>query len=79
MSPKKGARLAEAHALAMALQQVERVALDRPFDPDKAGRGLKAAMARAGGAEDFAALEARLSRAQALAARAVTAALAARD
>lgn len=78
ISPKKGARLAEAHALAMALQQVERVALDRPFDPEKAGRGLKAAMARAGGEADFPALEARLARAQSLAARAVTAALAER-
>jgi glutamate-ammonia-ligase adenylyltransferase len=72
----EAAALAAAHALQTTLQQVERVALDRPFDPATAGAGLRAAMARAAGAPDFAALEARLSRAQAAAAAAVTAALA---
>jgi glutamate-ammonia-ligase adenylyltransferase len=78
ISAGEGALLAEAHGLAMALQQVERVALDRPFDPEKAGRGLKAAMARAGGEADFAALEARLAAVQGRAAQAATAALAER-
>ena len=67
--------LRDAHALMASLQQVERVALDRPFDPETAGVGLRAAMARAGGAETFADVEDRLAAAQAAAARAVTAAL----
>ncbi len=69
-------RLAEAHALMLALQQVERVALDRPFDPETAGPGLRAAMARAGGAADFATLERSLRAAQQAAAAAVAAILA---
>lgn len=67
--------LAAAHALMLSLQQVERVALDRPFDPEKAGPGLRAALARAGAAADFEALEGRLIAAQRGAAAAVTAAL----
>jgi hypothetical protein len=43
------------------LQQIERVALETPIDPKTAGEGLRRAMARACGAKDFAALEARLS------------------
>jgi glutamate-ammonia-ligase adenylyltransferase len=70
-SPAQARTLAAAHALMMALQQVERVALDRPFDPRTAGPGLRAAMARAGGAADFAALEAALRQAQAAAAAVV--------
>ena len=54
-----------AHGLGLALQQIERVALDRPFDAAAAGPGLRAAMARAGGAPDFETLEARLRPAQA--------------
>ncbi len=67
--------LADAHALMLALQQVERVALDRPFDPETAGPGLRAALARAGRTADFAALERKLVAAQAAAAAAVTAVL----
>jgi len=67
--------LADAHALMLALQQVERVALDRPFDPETAGPGLRAALARAGGAADFAELEQKLIAAQRAAAAAVAAAL----
>ncbi|MFN3615957.1 MAG: glutamine-synthetase adenylyltransferase, partial [Rubrimonas sp.] len=57
LTAAQGATLAEAHGLMMALQQVERVALDRPFDPETAGLGLRGALARAGEAADFGALE----------------------
>ncbi|TVQ54523.1 MAG: bifunctional [glutamine synthetase] adenylyltransferase/[glutamine synthetase]-adenylyl-L-tyrosine phosphorylase [Rhodobacteraceae bacterium] len=70
--------LRAAHDLMMALQHVERVALDRPFDPETAGPGLRAAMARAGGAADFDALSEKLHTAQARAAEAVDRALAPR-
>jgi glutamate-ammonia-ligase adenylyltransferase len=75
LATEDAARLAEAHELMMALQQIERVALDRPFDPDTAGPGLRAAMARAGDAPDFEALTARLIAVQRAAAAAVDAAL----
>ena len=52
--------LAAALSLLKTLQQLERVALDKPFDPAEAGPGLRSAMARAGGVADFEALEARL-------------------
>ncbi len=67
--------LASAHALMTALQQVERVALDRPFDPDSAGPGLCAAMARAGGTRDFASLQSHLREAQERAAAVIDAIL----
>jgi len=51
------------------LQQIERVALETPVDPETAGEGLRRAMARACGAADFAALEAQLLTLQARAAR----------
>jgi glutamate-ammonia-ligase adenylyltransferase len=76
-STAQAATLAEAHGLMMALQQVERVALDRPFDPETAGPGLRAAMARAGCAPDFASLERQLRAAQSEAATVVEAVLAA--
>ncbi len=75
LTAAEGTALAAAHGLQLALQQVERVALDRRIAPDRAGPGLRAAMARAGGAPDFAALEARLRAAQEAAAAAVTAVL----
>jgi glutamate-ammonia-ligase adenylyltransferase len=78
LTAAQGAALADAHRLGLALQQVERVALDRPFSPETAGRGLKAAMARAGGAPSFAALGTRLAQAQARADEAATRALAPR-
>ncbi|MGF1501787.1 MAG: bifunctional [glutamine synthetase] adenylyltransferase/[glutamine synthetase]-adenylyl-L-tyrosine phosphorylase [Paracoccaceae bacterium] len=53
-------RLTETHALLQHLQQLERVALEKPFDPETSGRGLRRAMARAGGFETFAALDTRL-------------------
>ncbi len=58
-------RLAAAHGLAAHLQQIERVALETPFDAASAGAGLKAAMARATGHADFEALEAALAAAEA--------------
>jgi glutamine synthetase adenylyltransferase len=57
----EAAALAEALALMLRLQQIERVALETPIDPKTAGEGLRRAMARACGAEDFAALESRLA------------------
>jgi glutamate-ammonia-ligase adenylyltransferase len=75
LSPGQAAAMVEAHELGLALQQIERVALDRPFAPETAGPGLRAAMARAAGEEDFAATEVRLRQAQAAAAAAVTAVL----
>ncbi|MCH8168824.1 MAG: bifunctional [glutamine synthetase] adenylyltransferase/[glutamine synthetase]-adenylyl-L-tyrosine phosphorylase, partial [Proteobacteria bacterium] len=57
----EAAALAEALALMQRLQQIERVALETPIDPETAGEGLRRAMARACGAKDFAALEARLA------------------
>ncbi len=62
------AALAEALALMQRLQQIERVALETPIDPKTAGKGLRRAMARACGAEDFAALEVRLAALQGAAA-----------
>ena len=43
------------------LTQVLRLCLDEPFDPGKAPDGLKALLARAGGAPDFRHLEADLA------------------
>jgi glutamate-ammonia-ligase adenylyltransferase len=61
--------LSEALALMQRLQQIERVALETPIDPKTAGEGLRRAMARAGGAADFAALEVLLASRQSAAAR----------
>ncbi|MEM7267900.1 MAG: bifunctional [glutamine synthetase] adenylyltransferase/[glutamine synthetase]-adenylyl-L-tyrosine phosphorylase [Pseudomonadota bacterium] len=62
--------LAMAYAMATRLQHVERIAHAGAFRPAEAGEGLKAALARAGGAADFEALEHRLvslqSRAEAI-------------
>jgi glutamate-ammonia-ligase adenylyltransferase len=77
LSRADAAALGRAHALMSALQQVERVALDRPFEPERAGPGLKRLMARAGGEADFETLEAALRAAQAEAAAAVARRLAA--
>jgi glutamate-ammonia-ligase adenylyltransferase len=51
--------------LMQALQQVERVALEKPFDPDTAGHGLRRAMARAGSVDDFGELQSVLTQRQA--------------
>jgi glutamate-ammonia-ligase adenylyltransferase len=68
--------LVTAHELGLALQQIERVALDRPFSPEAAGPGLRAAMARAAGCEDFDAAEAKLAQVQTSAAAVVETVLA---
>lgn len=78
LTAAQGEALRAAHDLGSALQQIERVALDRPFSPAAAGPGLRAAMARAAGAPDFDAAEAWLAAAQAEAAEAVGAVLAGR-
>ena len=73
VSAAEARSLAETLALLKALQQLERVALERPFAPDAVGPGLRAAMARAGGADGFDALaetlSARLAAAAAIAER----------
>jgi glutamate-ammonia-ligase adenylyltransferase len=55
-----GALIAAAR-LEHGLTQVLRIALEGPFKPDTATRGLKALLARAGDAPDFSALEAQLA------------------
>lgn len=62
--------LTEALALMQRLQQIERVALETPFEPALAGGGLRRAMARSCGVESFEALENRLKDLQAMAAQA---------
>ncbi len=52
--------LGHAGRLVHDLTQILRLSLDHPFDPDTAPGGLKVLLARAGGAEDFAGLEADL-------------------
>ena len=49
--------LVEAAALEQALTQIMRIALDEALEADQASAGLKALLARAGGAADFTALE----------------------
>ncbi len=53
--------LIEAASFQHALTQVLRIAVDGTLDPASATPGLKALLARAGGAKDFAELEARLA------------------
>ncbi len=55
--------------LMQRLQQIERVALDNPIDPETAGDGLRRVMARSTEAADFDALDARLRDLQARAAQ----------
>ena len=64
----EAAALRDAQALQARVQQVARVALDGALGPDRAGRGLEAALCRATGAEDLGELELRLREAQAEAA-----------
>jgi glutamate-ammonia-ligase adenylyltransferase len=59
------ATLTAAAELETALTQVLRIAVDGEFDAASATPGLKALLVRAGGEEDFAALEAKLRRLQA--------------
>ncbi|MDH3665650.1 MAG: bifunctional [glutamine synthetase] adenylyltransferase/[glutamine synthetase]-adenylyl-L-tyrosine phosphorylase [Paracoccaceae bacterium] len=59
------ADLTEAFTLMQRLQQMERVALETPVDPQTAGEGLRRAMARGAEAESFADLAERLAALQA--------------
>lgn len=70
---KDGEVLRDAYLLQARLQQVERVALTTSFRAETAGEGLKAALARATDAADFAKLEQRLTKARAAAAAIVDA------
>jgi glutamate-ammonia-ligase adenylyltransferase len=67
ITAEEAAKLTDALALMQRLQQIERISLETPIDPETAGEGLRRAMARACGAEDFAALETRLKALQAAA------------
>ncbi|MGB0506911.1 MAG: bifunctional [glutamine synthetase] adenylyltransferase/[glutamine synthetase]-adenylyl-L-tyrosine phosphorylase [Pikeienuella sp.] len=60
LSQDDGMVLMQAYQLQSRLQQIERLAVSGAFRPETSGSGLKAVMARAGAAEDFGALEARL-------------------
>jgi glutamate-ammonia-ligase adenylyltransferase len=64
LSPPHAATLIGAAALEHALTQVLRIAVDGTLDPKEATPGLRSLLVRAAGAEDFAALEARLANAQ---------------
>jgi glutamate-ammonia-ligase adenylyltransferase len=64
VSPENGIALVGAAELQNALIHVLRIAVDGTLDPDGATPGLKALLARAGGAESFALLEHRLCDAQ---------------
>ncbi len=61
ISMEEKTALTDALAIMQRLQQIERVALEFPINPETAGEGLRRAMARACGAEDFAALQGQLS------------------
>jgi glutamate-ammonia-ligase adenylyltransferase len=65
LSVEEAASVGKAADLQLALQQMERVALERSFDPKTAGEGVRQAMVRAGEAEDFDGLEHDLRAAQA--------------
>jgi glutamate-ammonia-ligase adenylyltransferase len=60
VSTDEATALTGALSLMQRLQQIERVALETPIDPETAGQGLRRAMARACGVDDFAVLEAQL-------------------
>ncbi|HRN83838.1 MAG TPA: bifunctional [glutamine synthetase] adenylyltransferase/[glutamine synthetase]-adenylyl-L-tyrosine phosphorylase [Hyphomicrobium sp.] len=60
LSGADAARLTQATRLLHNLTQVLRLCLEEPFDPATAPSGLKALLARAGDAPDFATLEAEL-------------------
>lgn len=61
LAPEHVAVLAPAARLIHDLTQILRLCLDEPFDPATAPPGLKAMLARAGDAPDFAALERHLA------------------
>lgn len=61
LSSSDEAALVDAGRLLHDLTQVLRLSLDVAFDPVAAPAGLKALLAKAGGEDDFAALEARLT------------------
>jgi glutamate-ammonia-ligase adenylyltransferase len=65
LSAADAGALENASALQHALTQILRIAVDGTFQPQGATPGLKSLLARAGGAEEFDRLEARLSDLQA--------------
>jgi glutamate-ammonia-ligase adenylyltransferase len=64
LPPSHAVTLINAAALEHALTQVLRIAVDGTLDPKEATSGLRSLLVRAAGAEDFAALEARLGSTQ---------------
>jgi glutamate-ammonia-ligase adenylyltransferase len=64
IAPGDAETLIEATRIEHGLTQVLRIAVDGPFKPETATRGLKLLLARAGHAPDFTTLEARLAETQ---------------
>ena len=60
LSDEEATTLSDAFTLYSILQQIERVALETPIEPDTAGDELRAVLATAAGYDDFDALEAAL-------------------
>jgi glutamate-ammonia-ligase adenylyltransferase len=56
--------LIDAARFQLALTQILRIAVGGRFEPESASEGIKALLVRAGGAQDFGALEERLAEAQ---------------
>lgn len=65
LAPDMAKDLLEASALLHNLTQITRVCVDGPLDPDAASQNLRTLVARAGGEETFAAVEAKLVAAEA--------------
>ncbi len=68
ISGAEAAALGDSLSLLQCLQQIERVSLEGPVDPETAGEGLIRVMVRACGAEDLSALKAMLTAVRARAA-----------
>ncbi|MEM6664564.1 MAG: glutamine-synthetase adenylyltransferase, partial [Pseudomonadota bacterium] len=71
LSEEDAASLDDALTLQSTLQQIERVALDAPLDPETIGPALSAVMVRAAGCADFPELSDRLASVQSTAAEIV--------
>ena len=62
LSTTEAKALGDAHSDAQAVQAFLRLTAELPFDPKKASQGLKTALTRAIGKDDFKALAARLEK-----------------
>ncbi|MEM1277721.1 MAG: hypothetical protein AAGH74_14435, partial [Pseudomonadota bacterium] len=64
MTQEAVAELKATHLLLQQMQQIERVALDRPLDPDEIGAGLLDRLLSLAGVDDAAGLKEKLATAQ---------------